>query len=61
MEDNSVLKFISNEWGVDWTRLVQDRDQWQAFVNEMMKFRDHEKRYILIDQQSDDITSKLPR
>jgi hypothetical protein len=25
--------------GVDWIDLAQDRDQWTAFVNTVMKFR----------------------
>jgi hypothetical protein len=28
------------EWdNMDWTDLVQDRDQWRALVNTMMKLR----------------------
>jgi hypothetical protein len=32
------LKEIGYEW-VHWIRLVQDRVQWRAFVNNIMNFR----------------------
>jgi hypothetical protein len=28
-------------WGVDWIRLVQDRDWWLAVVNAVMNLRVH--------------------
>jgi hypothetical protein len=36
-EDN--IRWIFMKWDVDWIKLVQDRDGWQAHVNVVMKLR----------------------
>jgi hypothetical protein len=38
--DYSKMDFRETEWtGVDWINLAQDRDQWRALVNTVMKLR----------------------
>jgi hypothetical protein len=38
--DNIKMDLIEIEWGgMDWIDLVQDRYQWRAFVNTVMKLR----------------------
>jgi hypothetical protein len=38
--DNIRMDLTEIEWeGMDWNHLVQNRDQWQALVNVIMKFR----------------------
>jgi hypothetical protein len=38
--DNIKIDLRDVEWdGMDWIHLAQDRDQWRALVNTMMKFR----------------------
>jgi hypothetical protein len=32
--------------GLEWIHVVQDRDQWVAFVNTIINFRFHERRGI---------------
>jgi hypothetical protein len=46
LEDQGVDRRMEAEWilgrlagEVDWIRLAQDRDRWQAVVNEVMNFR----------------------
>jgi hypothetical protein len=40
MEDNIRMDLREVGWeGMDWIRLAQDRNQWQALVNMVMKFR----------------------
>jgi len=37
-EDNIVVDLREIRWeGVDWMHLAQDRDQWRAVVNTVMK------------------------
>jgi hypothetical protein len=39
-EDNIKIDFKGTGWGgMDWIDLVQDRDQWRALVNTMMKLQ----------------------
>jgi len=39
-EDNIIMDLMEIGWkGVDWMHLVQDRDQWQAFVKMVMKLQ----------------------
>lgn len=36
-EDNLKMDFMRKGWGgMEWTRLVQDREQWLALVNTIM-------------------------
>jgi hypothetical protein len=38
--DNIKVDLLEISWGgVDWISVVQDRDQWTAFVNAVMNFR----------------------
>jgi hypothetical protein len=38
--DNIKMDLTEIEWnGVDWIELAQDRDQWRALVNTVMKLR----------------------
>jgi hypothetical protein len=38
--DNIKMDLRETGWdGVDWIELAQDRDQWRALVNMVMKFR----------------------
>jgi hypothetical protein len=38
--DNIKMDLREIEWdGVDWIELAQDRDQWRALVNRVMKLR----------------------
>jgi hypothetical protein len=38
--DNIKMDLGETGWdGVDWIELAQDRDQWRALVNTMMKLR----------------------
>jgi hypothetical protein len=37
-----ILKLIFRKWdveGMDWIKLAQDRDRWQALVNAIMNLR----------------------
>ena len=36
-----ILRWIIKQWdgGVDWIKLAQDRDRWQAHVNAVMNLR----------------------
>ena len=36
-----ILKWLFKRWdgGTDWSNLAQDRDRWQALVNEVTNFR----------------------
>jgi hypothetical protein len=39
-EDNIKMDLREIRWGgMDWTDLVQDRDQWGAFVNTVMNLQ----------------------
>jgi hypothetical protein len=39
-EDNIKMDLREVGWeGMDWIDLAQDRDRWQALVNEVMNFR----------------------
>jgi hypothetical protein len=39
-EDNIRMDLREIRWkGVDWIRLSQDRDQWRALINTVMKIR----------------------
>jgi hypothetical protein len=43
-EGNIKTDLRETSWGgVDWIQLAQDRDQWQALVNTVMKLRAPEK------------------
>jgi hypothetical protein len=38
--DNIIMDVKEIEWSVmDWIYLAQDRDQWRALVNKIMKLR----------------------
>jgi hypothetical protein len=38
-EDGLRMDLREIGWGVDWTRLAKDRDQWRAVVNTVMNLR----------------------
>jgi hypothetical protein len=39
-EDNIEMYFREMGWvAMDWIKLAQNRDQWQALMNTVMKFR----------------------
>jgi hypothetical protein len=39
-EDNNKMNLEECGWsGVDWTHLAEDRGQWRALMNTIMKFR----------------------
>jgi hypothetical protein len=39
-EDNIIMDIREIGWGgVDWIDMLEDRDQWRALVNAVMKFR----------------------
>jgi hypothetical protein len=41
--DNIKMDLLEIGWGgVDWIRLVQDRDKWRALVNAVLTFGFHE-------------------
>jgi hypothetical protein len=40
LEENVKMNLRGTAWGgMDWIGLAQDRDQWKALVNTLMKFR----------------------
>jgi hypothetical protein len=39
LEDDIKMDFQEMGWGVNWIDLAQDRDRWQALVNEVMHLR----------------------
>jgi hypothetical protein len=47
LEDNIRMDLRETGWeGVEWIHLAQDRDQWRAFVNTVIKFGFHKMRII---------------
>jgi hypothetical protein len=39
-EGSTTMDLLEVEWGgIDWISLAQDRDNWRAVLNEVMKFR----------------------
>jgi hypothetical protein len=38
-DDNIKMDLREIGWGGDWIHLAQDRDQWQALVNTVMKLQ----------------------
>jgi hypothetical protein len=43
--------------GANWIRLAQDRVQWRAFVNTVMKLRVPKEGGILFDKLSDSLSN----
>jgi hypothetical protein len=42
------------EWdGMDWIRLVRDRDKWRALVNTLMNLRVSIRRWRILEQLKD--------
>ena len=39
LDDDIKMDFQEMGWGVNWIDLAQDRDRWQALVNEVMHLR----------------------